>query len=80
MNKISDATAKKLHLKIQWIRNGGSYGPNSEPFNADRVRELFYHRTEETQYIWLELVGATPLHRPAPNPSRIGGTLMTSLG
>jgi hypothetical protein len=40
MNKITDATAKKLHLKIQWIRNGGSYGPNSEPFNADRVREL----------------------------------------
>ena len=79
MNKISDSTAKRLYRRIEWLRNG-QYGGKAEPFNPDRVRELFYQRTEETQYIWLELVGKTPLHRPAPNPSRIGGTLMTSLG
>ena len=52
MNKITDSTAKRLYRRIEWLRNG-QYGGKAEPFNAYRVRELFYQRTEETQYIWL---------------------------
>jgi len=85
---ITDTTARRLWNRINWIRFGGQEPSRessrcrtkAEPFNADRVRELLAQRLPETQYVWLQLVGATPAERPAPQPSRINLCLMTSIG